>query len=97
VQWGALSERTVLKKSFKDMTRANCGLLAFLWIQGMNMTPMKKTRFEQVPLEIIRKVIEENARRQKTHPMKPAKGTKKPDAKADLVETTASNGLSERR
>jgi hypothetical protein len=97
VQWGALSERTLLKKSFKDLTRANCGLLAFLWIQGMIMTPMKKTRFEQVPLEMIRKIIEENARRQKTNSSKPAKGIKKPDAKSDLVETTASNGLSERR
>jgi hypothetical protein len=26
---GELSERTVLKKSFKDMTRTNYGLLAF--------------------------------------------------------------------
>jgi hypothetical protein len=60
------------------------------------VTPKRKTHFEQVPLEVIKKIVEENARQERTNTGEDARGTKKKDAEADLLEALTANGWSER-
>ena len=60
------------------------------------MTPKRKTHFEQVPLEVIKKVIEENALQEKTNTGEEPRETKKKDAEADLLQAMTANGWSER-
>ena len=60
------------------------------------MTPKRKTHFEQVPLEVIKKVIEENALQEKTNTGEETRETKKKDAETDLLEAMKANGWSER-
>ena len=47
----------------KDLTRTTSGLLAFRWSEEILMLRLK-THFEQVPLEIVRKIVEEQIRRE---------------------------------
>jgi hypothetical protein len=61
------------------------------------MTLKRKTHFEQVPLEVIKKIIEENVRQQKTSTGEDALGTGAKDAEADLLEATTAAGRSEKR
>jgi len=60
------------------------------------VTPKRKTHFEQVPLEVIKKIVEENARQEKVNIGEEARGTKTKDTEADLLETMTANGWSER-
>jgi hypothetical protein len=60
------------------------------------VTPKRKTHFEQVPLEVIKKVIEENALQEKTNTGEETRETKKKDAETDLLEAMKANGWSER-
>jgi hypothetical protein len=57
---------------------------------------MRKTHFEQIRLEVIKGILEENARQEKIETDLEARGTKKKDWEADLLETTKANGSSER-
>jgi hypothetical protein len=47
----------------KDLTRTTSGLLAFSWSEGVPML-QPKTHFEQVPMEVVRKIVEEQIRRE---------------------------------
>jgi hypothetical protein len=47
-------------------------------------------------MEVIRKIIDENALKEKIITSEEARGTEKQYAEADLLETTAANGWSER-
>jgi hypothetical protein len=61
------------------------------------MTPKRKTHFEQISLETIKKIVEENARQQKLESDEHALRTETKDPEADLIEATTANGWSERR
>jgi hypothetical protein len=60
------------------------------------VTLKRRTHFEQVSMEVIRKIIDENALKEKIITSEEARGTEKQYAEADLLETTAANGWSER-
>jgi hypothetical protein len=60
------------------------------------VTPKRKTHFEQVPLEAIKKIVEENALQEKTNTGEEVRGTKTKDTEADVLEAMTANGWSER-
>jgi hypothetical protein len=50
----------------------------------------QKTRFEQVPLEVVKKVVEEQAKREET--TESGRGTKKEELEEILVGDRQANG-----
>jgi len=52
------------------------------------VTPMKKTHFEQVPLDVIKKIVEESARQEKIKTGPEPRESKKKGSEADFSETT---------
>jgi hypothetical protein len=67
----------------KDMTRTTSGLLASWRTEGVAML-MSKTHFEQVPLELVRKIVEEQILREQA--AEQARGTKQETQEKVLVE-----------
>jgi|HubBroStandDraft_6_1064221.scaffolds.fasta_scaffold27900_7 hypothetical protein len=61
------------------------------------MTPKRKTHFEQIPLEMIKKIVKENERQQKMETEEDALRAETKDPEADLIGATTANGWSERR
>jgi hypothetical protein len=61
----------------------------------MIVTPMKKTYFEQVPLEAIQKIVEENAQQEKIKTGEEPRGAKKKGREAGLLKTTRANACGE--
>ena len=59
------------------------------------MAPMKKTYFEQVPLEAIKNIVEENERREKVKTGEESRGTKKKDREAGPLKTSRANACGE--
>jgi hypothetical protein len=53
-----------------------------------------KTHFEQVPLEVVRKIVEEEVQEEKTTGQ--ARGTKKKKLQEDLLGASAVNGRNEK-
>ena len=68
----------------KDLTRTTSGLLAFSWSEGVPML-QPKTHFEQVPIEVVRKIVEEQIRGEIT--TEQDRGIKKKTLEEDLLET----------
>ncbi len=52
-------------RSAKDMTRMIFSMLASRWFQGVAVL-QTKTHFEQVPIEIVRRIVEEQVRREES-------------------------------
>jgi len=61
------------------------------------VAPTRKTHFEQVPLEAIKRIVEENARQEKIITGEEARRIQKKGTEADLLEATMANGGSERQ
>jgi len=59
------SPANVTVRSPKELTRITSGLLASRSLEEVSMLKAR-THFEQVPLEVVRKIIEEQLRREKT-------------------------------
>jgi hypothetical protein len=59
----ALSPRRIEVRDPKDMTRMISGLLAFC-LEGSNYMIEPKTRFEQVPLEVVEKILQRRIRQE---------------------------------
>jgi hypothetical protein len=57
---------------------------------------MGKTHFEQIPLEVIKGILEENERQERIETDREARGTKKKDWENDLLEPTTANGWGKR-
>jgi hypothetical protein len=66
-------------------------------VEGMIVAPMKKTYFEQVPLEAIKNIIEENERKEKVKTGEEPRGTKKKGREAGLLNTSPANAFGEGR
>jgi hypothetical protein len=66
------------------MTRTTSGLLASRRTEGVAVL-MSKTHFEQISLEIVRKIVEEQTRREQG--AERARGTKQETQEEVLVET----------
>jgi hypothetical protein len=60
------------------------------------MGTMRKTHFEQVPLDVIQRVLEENARQEKIRTDRETHEEIKKNWETDVLETTTANGWSER-
>jgi hypothetical protein len=57
---------------------------------------MRKTHFEQIPMEVIKEIVEENARQKKIRADEAACVTKKKDVEAEPFETTTASACGER-
>ena len=67
----------------KDLTRTTSGLLASRRSEGVPMLE-PKTHFEQVPMEVVRKIVEEQIRREIT--TEQDQGSKKKTREDDLLK-----------
>jgi predicted type IV restriction endonuclease len=78
-----LGTTTAAARIPKDMTRITSGLLASRRFKGV---PMLKsgTHYEQVPLAVVRKILEEQILSEPT--IEPDQGTRKTKLEEDLIE-----------
>jgi hypothetical protein len=76
----------------KELARINSGLLVSRWYEVIAMLK-SKTHFEQVPLEAVRKIVEEQSAREITIEHESVSGKKKleKDFLAVQVQSTASS------
>jgi hypothetical protein len=59
--------------------------------EGAIVGPKRRTHFKQVPLDVIKKIIEENARQEKIKTGEKPRGSKKKGWEANLLKTTPPN------
>jgi hypothetical protein len=78
-----------LQKILKDLTRMNCGRLGLVAGEGADMDK-RMTHFEQVPLEVAKKVAEKEIKRKET---RAKTGRRRPKTAGGPVEATILAGI----